>query len=414
MAPLSLARLTTTRPHALRRSRTSASFSARRGGLHTSWRPIALPALPAIGIEEELFVADAETRDCVTEMPAAFFVEAEAVLGASVKREIISSMIELVTTRHHSLAAASDELASNRRKLAAIAERHGLALLACGTHPFSDWQAQRLTDKPRYGEVARALGALSKRVHACGLHVHVEIPDREQRISVMNRTQRFLPLFLALSASSPFWRGAPTGLASYRSAANDETPRTGLPIRFIDDADFRLFVAKMTAAGFIPDESFLWWSIRPSLKYPTLELRIADCCTNPAHAIAIAALYRCLAYRLAVDPDYAAEWRDHYYPINAENRWQAIRHGLGARLMDPTTAVTRTVSEIVSELIRTLAPIARQLGCIPELASVEHILRYGTSADRQTSIYEHAIECGEDSAAAIGRVTDWVIDETKA
>lgn len=413
MAPLSLARLTTTRPRNPRRLDTVACGS-RRGATHLARRPVALPSLPAIGIEEELFVIDAATHDCVAEMPDAFFAEAEAVLGGAVKREIIASMIELVTGRHHCMAAARDELSANRRKLAAIAGRHGLALLACGTHPFADWQAQHLTDKPRYGEVARALGALSRRVHACGLHVHVEIPDRELRISVMNRMQRFLPLFLALSASSPFWRGAPTGLASYRSAANDETPRTGLPIRFVDDTDFRLFVAKMTAAGFIPDESFLWWSIRPSLKYPTLELRISDCCTDPGHAIAIAALYRCLACKLATDPDFATEWRDHHYPINGENRWQAIRHGLAARLMDPSTAVTRPVAEIVSELVQSLEPVARRLGCAAELASVEHILRYGTSADRQSAIYEHALVSGADTTAAIRRVTDWVIEETRA
>lgn len=369
---------------------------------------------PAIGIEEELFVVDAHSRDCVTEMPAAFFAEAEAALGGCVKREIIASMIELVTARHQSLPDAAEEMAANRHRLAEIASHHGLALLACGTHPFADWTMQRLTDKPRYDAVSDSLGVLARRVHACGLHVHVEIPDREMRISVMNRIQRYLPVLLALSASSPFWRGAPTGLASYRSAANDETPRTGLPVRFADDAEFRLYSAKMKSAGFIPDESYLWWAIRPSLRYPTLELRVADSCTKPAHAIAIAALYACLVWRLIGRPEVASGWRDHHQAIYAENRWQAIRHGLDARVLDPVTVETRPVAEIAAELVADLLPEARQLGCSAELRSVAWILRDRTSADRQMAIYERGLARGETSEAALRRVVDWVIAATRA
>jgi carboxylate-amine ligase len=408
---LTLARLRT-------RSRTSgtdhgiAPFAARRIAEYCP-NPLSASLAPTIGIEEELFVVDAVTRDCVADMPAAFFAEAEAALGDSVKREIISSMIELVTTRHRSSATALQEITANRRALATIAERHGLALLACGTHPFSDWQEQRLTDKPRYDAVAQSLGALSKRVHVCGLHVHVEIADPEARISVMNRAQRFLPLFLALSASSPFWRGAPTQLASYRSAANDETPRTGLPSRFESDAEFREFVGKMTTAGFIPDQSFLWWAIRPSLKYPTLELRISDCCTFPSHAIAIATLYRCLAYKLEYDGAFAAQWSDHHYLINGENRWQAIRFGLAARFMDPATAETRPISDVIADLAETVAPVALELGCADELSFVDEILTDGTSADRQCAVYDRAIAAGKSQSAAIARVADWVISATR-
>ncbi len=367
-----------------------------------------------VGIEEELFLVDEAELQCVEQMPEDFRLEAKDALGDHVKREIIGSMVELVTSVHVSLAGAGDEVRHLRSTLAAIAQRHGLALLACGTHPFADWRDQKVTPKPRYGVVAESLASLVKRVHACGLHVHVAIPDPEERISVMNRIQRFLPIFLALSTSSAFWRGEPTGLKSYRSAANDETPRNGLPTRFANHREFERFVSKLTLAGFIPDQSFLWWSIRPSLKYPTLELRIADCCTDWRHAIALAALYRCLVHTLAGDPDIANEWRDHHYLLNCENRWQAMRYGLDARLIEPVTGATETVANLARSLVRLLEPSGQELDCLHELRSVEDILEGGTSADRQIKTYETALSDGASPAEATRRVAAEIAELTLA
>ena len=357
-----------------------------------------------VGIEEELFLVDARSLDCVETMPAVFLADAKAELGDRVKREIISSMVEIVTGAHESLANAGEELRTLRATLAVIARRHGLALLACGTHPFADWRRQTVTPKARYDAVASSLGGLTTRVHLCGLHIHVAIPDPEQRISVMNRAQAFLPVFLALSTSSPFWRGASTGLKSYRSAANDETPRTGLPTRFADAAEFERFVEKLTAAGFIPDQTFLWWAIRPSLKYPTLELRIADCCTDWRDAIAIAALYRCLVHTLVFDPSIGAEWEDHHWLVNNENRWQAIRYGLGGQILDPAHGSTQTMPQRIRQLVRLLMPSAEALGCVRELDSVAEILDRGTSADQQTRLYDLAVARGARGHEAVRQV----------
>ncbi|HXF54658.1 MAG TPA: carboxylate-amine ligase [Hyphomicrobiaceae bacterium] len=357
-----------------------------------------------VGMEEELFLVNEAELQCVEQMPEAFRLEAKAALGDHVKREVIGSMVELVTSVHHSLADAGEELRFLRTTLAQIAQRHGLALLACGTHPFANWREQRVTPKPRYDAVAESLGSLVKRVHACGLHTHVAVHDPEVRISVMNRIQRFLPILLALSTSSAFWRGEPTGLKSYRSAANDETPRNGLPTRFRDEEEFQRFVAKLTAAGYIPDQTFLWWSIRPSLRFPTLELRITDCCTQLGHAVALAALYRCLVHTLAGDPAIAAEWEDHHYLLNCENRWQAMRYGLEARLIEPVTGATETVATLARSLVRLLEPSALQLGCADELRSVEAILENGTSSDRQLRVYEEAMAQGASPAEATRRV----------
>jgi carboxylate-amine ligase len=357
-----------------------------------------------IGLEEELFLVDADTLDCVESMPEAFIEEAKAALGERVRREIIVSMLEIVTRAHSSLSAAGDELRGVRLELAAIASRHGLALLACGTHPFSDWRRQTLTPRPRYAEVATALGAVSKRIHVCGLHVHVALPDPARRISVMNRAQAFLPLLLALSTSSPFWLGSATGLKSYRSAAYDESPRTGLPIRFADMAEFERFVEKMRGAGFIPDQSFLWWAIRPSLRYPTLELRIADSCTDWRDSIAIAALYRCLVHALVRDASLGASWEEHHWLVNNENRWQAIRYGLAGTVLDPTAGSTRPMPDRVRDMLDLLQPSAIALGCVEELDGVAEILRRGTSADRQSRSYQLALESGASPDMAVRRV----------
>ena len=266
--------------------------------------------------------------------------------------------------------------------------------MACGTHPFADWRVQTLTPKARYDRVAVDLGGLTTRVHLCGLHIHVAVPDPDMRISVMNRAQGFLPLFLALSTSSPFWRGAATGLSSYRSAANDETPRTGLPTRFADRGEFDRFVEKLQRAGFIPDQTFLWWAIRPSLKYPTLELRIADSCTDWRHSIAIAALYRALVHALVADPTFGADWEDHHYLVNAENRWQVIRYGLEASVLDPVTGTTRPLRDCVRTLRERLRPDAEALGSARELDHLDDILLHGTSAERQLTAFHSAIAAG--------------------
>ena len=357
-----------------------------------------------VGLEEELFVVDATTLDCVERMPEAFIGEGKAALGDSVKREIIASMIELVTRAHSSLAAAGDELRVMRSVLGSIAHRHGLAVLASGTHPFSDWRRQTMTEKARYAEVATSLGQVSKRVHVCGLHIHVAMADPSMRVGVMNRAQQFLPLFLALSTSSPFWLGAATDLKSYRTAAYDESPRTGLPVRFADGAEFDRFVEKMQSAGFIPDQSFLWWAIRPSLRYPTLELRIADTCTNWRDAIALAALFRCLVHALVRDPALGAAWEEHHLLVNNENRWQAIRYGLDGVMLDAVTGSVSSVRDGVRQLLDALQPNALALDCSSELDSVAEILRRGTSADRQARSFSRAIAGGQSTELAVRQV----------
>ncbi len=365
-----------------------------------------------VGIEEEFFLVDATTFDCVKTMPEAFRREAKAVLGDHVKREIISSMIEINSGVHASVRAAISEVSELRRLLAGIALRHGLGLIASGTHPFADWREQQLTPKERYLIVANSLQSLSKRTHVCGLHVHVAVADRDVRIDLMNRVQRFLPLLLALSTSSPFWRGEPTGLKGYRVAVNDGSPRSGLPGWFASADEFDRYVALLVAARFIPDASFLWWAIRPSMRYPTLELRITDSCTRVRDTGAMAALYQSLLHHLMYNPASCRDWEHHQRLIDEENIWQAVRHGIDAHFLPPVSGEATTVASFARNLTGLVSESARQLDCLPEILSVLDIVSEGSSADVQLCLYEGAVNDGASRMEAVRQVASRLADLT--
>ncbi|OYW98332.1 MAG: hypothetical protein B7Z14_15160 [Bosea sp. 32-68-6] len=234
------------------------------------------------GIEEEYFLSDAASRGIVRQVSPAFIAAAHEAFPDEVQREMLQSQIEVATPVCSSMAQARGALTTLRTGLAGLALEHDMLLLACGTHPSAAWSRQRATDASRYDALMRDLQMLGSRNQLCGLHVHVEVADEDERIRLMARIMPFLPLLLALSTSSPFWQGRRTGLMGYRLAAYGELPRTGLPDLFADPADYRAYVDTMVAAGAIKDASYLWWAIRPSNRHPTLELRIADSCTRLA------------------------------------------------------------------------------------------------------------------------------------
>src|SRR6266849_5990123 len=244
------------------------------------------------GIEEEYFLVDAETKLVAHDVPQAFFEAARAAADGRVSPEFLQPQIEVISSPHADMAEARAELRHLRRTVAAVAAQHGLAILASGTHPTALWRSAQQTAKQRYDAVMHDLQMIGQRDLLCGLHVHVAVPDPDERVDVMYRMLPYLPLFLALSTSSPFWQSRPTGLKGYRLAAYDELPRTGVPELFRTREEFDAYVAALVRAGVIEDSSFIWWAIRPSLRNPTLELRAPDSCTLVEDAIAIAALYR--------------------------------------------------------------------------------------------------------------------------
>jgi carboxylate-amine ligase len=326
----------------------------------------------SIGIEEEYLLVDRASRDVVADPPRTMMKECEALLTGQVSPEFLRSQIEVETRIYGTVGEARADLANLRATVAKVAAKYGLASLAAGTHPFATWADQKHTDAERYNVLARDLQGVARRLMTCGLHVHVGIDDDDLRIDLMNQVAYFLPHLLALSASSPFWNGQDSGLMSYRLAVFDGLPRTGLPDRFDSYGEYERFVAGLVATGLIDDASKLWWDIRPSARFPTLEMRLCDMCPSLDDAIAIAALFQCLVsrlYRLRRDNQ-----RCRIYPraLVQENRWLAQRYGTSCELVDFGKGERIAYTDLLDEIIALVAEDAARLDCAAEIARARH------------------------------------------
>ena len=360
------------------------------------------------GIEEEYFLSHAETGEAPAQTPDALFHAADFGAAGHIDREFLQAQIEAATEPHCRADDARIELRQLRLNAAAAAAEHGLAILACGTHPLACWRESVQTSKDRYDKVMDDLQMIGRRNMLCGMHVHVEFPDPARRIDVMMRMLPYLPLFIALSTSSPFWQRHATGLKGYRLAAYDELPRTGLPELFHTAADYDAYVDAMVRSGAMPDASHLWWSIRPSLKYPTLELRAPDCCTRLDDTVAIAALYRSLVRFLYRHPGHNADLDVVDRAIAVENKWRAQRYGVQG------TFVTRSggvgVAAMLDRILDLVAPDAAALGCDEQAGNCRAIVVEGTSADAQLRIFTENQH--EGAEIALQKVTRWIRDAT--
>jgi len=250
---------------------------------------------------------------------------------------------------------------------------------------------------------------IGQRNMLCGMHVHVELPDPDARVDVMYRMLPYLPLFLALSTSSPFWQSRRTGLKGYRLAAYDELPRTGVPELFRTKEEFDAYVSALVRAGVMEDSSYIWWALRPSLKHPTLELRAPDCCTLVDDSIAIAALDRTLARHLYLKPWRNADLNAVARAIVVENKWRAQRHGVCGTFVTEEGAVT--VAEMLDRVIEDTLSDAEALGCGEEIRRCRAIVGAGTSADAQLAVFE-AHKPADRRAEALSAVTDWIAGAT--
>jgi len=372
---------------------------------------VAEPAF-TVGIEEEYLLVHRGTRDLVGDPPVTLLEECQALLEGRASPEFLRCQIEVGTNVCESMAEARADLARLRLTVAEVAARHGLALIAASTHPFATWDAQLQTDKARYHEIARDIQAPARRLTICGMHVHVGIADPDLRIDLMSQAAYFLPHLLALSTSSPFWRGLDTGLRSYRIAVFDELPRTGLPEQFDSYGEFERHLRILVEAGIIEDGSRLWWDIRPSVRFPTLEMRICDVCTRLDDGIAIAALYRCILRMLWRLRRHNQRWRRYAAMLINENRWRAQRYGIDAGLIDFGRGELVPYAELLEELIALIAEDAACFGCAAEIAKARDILVRGTSAHRQLALYRTRIEAGDQPRQALEAVVDWLAEET--
>ncbi|HEY5650776.1 MAG TPA: carboxylate-amine ligase [Acidimicrobiia bacterium] len=365
-----------------------------------------------VGIEEEYLLVDPATRNLVADPRKELWDEAYEAIGERVTPEFLRAQMEVGTRPHASIQDLAEDLRELRRNLGAVTATHDAAIIASSTHPFALWWEQKSTDKERYQTLASDLGVVANRLVICGMHVHAGIEDPEMRIDLMTQVSYFLPHLLALSTSSPFWGGRNTGLKSYRMNVFRTMPRTGLPEHFDSWSEYQRHVEVLVQAGLIPDASKIWWDIRPSVRYPTLEMRISDICTRWRDAITIAAMYRCLLHMLFRLRVSNQRWRTYANMLVSENVWRAQRYGTAGDLMDYGKSALVPFDELIDELVELLRPDAEALGCVQEVEHARVIAREGTSAARQLATYQESINEGRPVDDALKDVVDQLIRET--
>jgi carboxylate-amine ligase len=366
-----------------------------------------------LGIEEEYLLVDARSRDLIQSSPSSLLDRCAARCGdQQVSPELLRSQIEVGTRICRNIGEARTALAELRRMIIDVAAEHDLRLIAASTHPFARWSKQKYTEKARYAALSQEMQVAARRLVICGMHVHVGIDDDELRIDLMNQYSYFLPHLLALSCSSPFWDNQDTGLKSYRLTIFDAVPRTGLPERFDSFADYQRHIRIMVDAGLIPDSTMIWWDVRPSGRYPTLETRIMDVCTRLEDALCLAALVACILRMLWRLRRANQRWRIYSQLLLNENRWRAMRYSTDEGLIDLGKGRIIPFPQLVEELLDLIAEDAVALDCADEVKHVHHILAHGTSAHRQLGVHAAALKAGASVEEAGRAVVDHLIEET--
>lgn len=367
-----------------------------------------------LGVEEEFFLIDPVTGDLIRDPDPQLFEACEKASGPHrIVREFLRSQIETNTRVCRSVAEVRSAICETRRILVQAAKVHGAEVLATSTHPFAAWDTQVVTPGNRYREFVMTFQESLRRFLVGGMHIHAGFGDRDSRVRVMTAIRQYMPVLHALSGSSPFNEGRSTGFKSYRLNLVGSLPRTGLPNELLSWAEFDDLVRSYQRMQFIRDNSELWWDIRPSRSFPTVELRICDICTSVEDAMCIVALYASLVrYLLRLDHEGALP-SNPPTEIIAENRWIAQRYGVMAFLGDSENGGRLDIDDYVAQLIDKLADDARALGCYPELVYAKEIVRQGAGADRQVDHFRLRCLEGDSEADALRSVVQLAAAETR-
>ncbi len=366
-----------------------------------------------LGIEEEYLLVRQDTL-ALSEAPEGLMQACAAELEDQVSPEFLQCQIEIGTRVCADVGEARSDLRRLRSTVARVADRYGLAPIAVSCHPLADWRAQPHTDKRRYNDLHRDLAGVVRRLLICGMHVHVGLGCDALRADLMRQLSYFLPHLLALSTSSPFWQGEDTGLASYRLTVFDNLPRTGLPPQFEAWGDYARSVAALTDLGIIEDASKIWWDLRPSARFPTLEARICDVQPRMEHALSIAALFQSLARMLWRLRARNQRWRIYDRFLIDENRWRAQRYGITEGLIDFGAGEIKPFHRLLDELIELVEEDAAALGCLTEVERAREIVAGGVSASRQRAVAAAAQAAGGDQEAQMRAVVTHLIEEYHA
>ncbi|MEX2622713.1 MAG: carboxylate-amine ligase [Acidimicrobiia bacterium] len=366
-----------------------------------------------VGIEEEYLLVDRTTGELVGDPSPEMWVAAQEALGVRVVPEFLRAQLEVATDVNDDIVQAGAELGSMRTTLDRVLKDHGAAILAASTHPFALWWEQQPTDRDRYKVMAEDLGMVARRMVICGMHVHAGIEDPDLRIDLMNQVRYFLPHLLTLTTSSPYWGTRNTGLKSYRISTFRTMPRTGLPEEFASWSEYQRHVDVLVRARIIDDSTKIWWDVRPSARFPTLEMRITDVCTRVEDAVTVAAIYLSILHMLYRLRRSNQRWRQYAPMLISENIWRAQRYGIEGSLMDFGKGVLVPFGELVEEMIEVVRPDAEELGCLPQVERARDIVKEGTSAERQIQVVKAAIAEGASNDEALRTLVQFLIADTQ-
>ena len=357
-----------------------------------------------IGIEEEFQIVDPETRELRSHI-SGMLEEGRLVLQERIKPELHKAVVEIGTGICKNIKEARLQVRELRQNICGLAMKNGMRIVAAGTHPFSDWRTQEITDHERYKVLIDEMGDVARANLIFGLHVHVGIAERETAIALCNQMRYFLPHILALSTSSPFWLGRHTGLKSTRVEIFKKFPRTGIPDFFSSWADFEDFVNTLVKTNCIDNGKKIWWDIRPHAFFNTLEVRICDIPTRLDETIAIAALIQATVAKLWLLHKSNMSFRIYRPTLIEENKWRAARYGVHGKLIDFGKQREVTFRDLLYEYLRFVDEVVDELDSRDEINYLHKILEGGTSADRQLQVYEQS---NHDLRA----VVDYLIHDT--
>jgi len=357
-----------------------------------------------LGIEEEFQIVDPVTRELQSHIQA-IFEEGKLLLKENFKPEMHASVIETGTNICSNIQEARQEVTALRNSLAMLADQHGLRIAAAGTHPFSDWREQKITDHPRYVEIINEMQETARANLIFGMHVHVGIANREIGIQIMNAARYFLPHIFALSTNSPFWLGRNTGFKSYRVKVFDKFPRTGIPDYFISLAEYDSFINLLIKTNCIDNAKKIWWDIRAHPFFNTLEFRICDVQMTINETIALAALIQAVVVKLHKLIQQNLGFRIYERALMMENKWRAARYGIQGKLIDFGKQEEVPFTSLARELLEFIDDVVDELESREEINYIFKTMEKGTGADRQLKVCN---ESGND----FKKLVDYIIEET--
>jgi carboxylate-amine ligase len=356
-----------------------------------------------LGIEEEFQIIDPESRELKSHIQQ-ILEDGKSILSENVKSEMHQSVVEMGTDVCSDIHDARKQVTKLRHDLANLAKTKGLSIAAAGTHPFSHWKDQKITDGPRYETIVEDMQQVARANLIFGLHVHVGLEDRDIAIHIMNAVRYFLPHIFALSTNSPFWIGRNTGFKSYRSKVFDRFPRTGIPDYFNSLSEYDNFIDLLIKTNCIDNGKKIWWDIRVHPFFETLEFRICDIPMRIDETIALAALMQAVVAKLYKLIRQNLGFRLYRRALIAENKWRAARYGISGKLIDFGKKKEVDVKDLINELLEFVDDVVDDLGSREELKYINTILENGTGADRQLKVWEQT--------ADLKKVVDFIIDET--